>query len=94
MIPKKSRTRKTVSVRAKTLIDALAPELGFLKRIGERARHQGKNRLSIREINAEIAAVRTQLKEGAIRRSARDRAIANDEFVDGLEIEDSPFQIR
>ena len=47
----------------KDYIDTLAPTPAWLKAIGQEARRKGLNKLSMRQIDAEIAAARSERRQ-------------------------------
>ena len=58
---------QVVIMGVKDFIDTIAPEPEVLRLIGEEAKRKGKNKLSMRQIDAEIRAVRQakRLKHGS-----------------------------
>jgi hypothetical protein len=46
-------------------IDAIAPEPDWLRKIGDASKRRGTDKLTMREINVEIAAVRRQAAKRA-----------------------------
>ena len=58
---------QVVIMGVKDFIDTIAPEPEVLRLIGEEAKRKGKNKLSMRQIDAEIRAVRQakHLKHGS-----------------------------
>lgn len=58
---------QVVIMGVKDFIDTIAPEPEVLRLIGEEAKRKGKNKLTMRQIDAEIRAVRQEkrLKHGS-----------------------------
>lgn len=51
---------QVVIMGVKDFIDTIAPEPDFLRLIGEEAKRKGKNKLTMRQIQAEIRATRRE----------------------------------
>jgi prevent-host-death family protein len=51
---------QVVIMGVKDFIDTIAPEPEFLRLIGEEAKRKGKNKLTMRQIDAEIRAARRE----------------------------------
>ena len=54
----------------KDYIDTFAPTPGWLKEIGAEAKRKGLNKLTMRQIDAEVAAVRKERRQRALSANA------------------------
>jgi hypothetical protein len=62
---------QVVIMGVKDFIDTIAPEPEFLRLIGEEAKRKGKNRFTMRQIQAEIKAARRERRLKYARRKGR-----------------------
>jgi hypothetical protein len=54
---------QVIIMSVKDYIESIAPTPDILKRIGEASKHKGSDRLTMRQIDAEIAAARRELHQ-------------------------------
>jgi prevent-host-death family protein len=60
-----------IIMSVKDYIDTIAPAPTWLKEIGAEAKRKGFSKLSMRQIDAEIAAVRRERRQNALARQTR-----------------------